>query len=1307
MPLQKILFKPGVNKENTRYTTEGGWYECDKVRFRQGNPEVIGGWQRISAYTYDGVCRSLWNWVTLQNQNLVGVGTNTKFYIEQGGFYNDVTPFESYTGANATGSVDGLAGTASIGGTGTGSVGATGTGSVGAVVTGSLGATSTASIGFKCTADIATTTMTVSAVSDGVLSVGDIISGTGVTAGTKITALGTGTGGVGTYTVSASQTVASTAITGDSTKLDVTAVASGTLHVGDAVLGTGVSAGTVITALGTGTGGAGTYAINFNQQINSSTLTTESTQLEVSAVTSGKLNLGDTISGTGVDTGTFITGFKTKFVGTAAISTTTMTISAVTSGAVSVGDVVTGPGVVNGTVISSFGTGSGGVGTYVISISQTTASTTISTYSNGVGTYSVNTAQTVASTTLNSNSSELVITAVTNGVYNIGDVVSGTGVTAGTTITGFTEKFLGTGSIGFQATGSISGTTLNIIGVVGGIISVGDTITGTGITAGTTITGLGSGSGSTGTYTVNTSQTVTFVTINGSSTVLNVTAAASGALVVGDFLSGQGVLTNTKIATFSTGTGGVGKYTVNIAQQILPQIISTFSNTTGTYTISTAQNVVSTTITTTSNYLNLSVLAGGLFSIGDALSGTGVTSGTTIISYGTATGGVGSYGLSIAQTVSPTTISATSNVLNVTAVSAGFVSVGDVVQGTGVTGGTTVTAFGTGTGGVGTYVVSASQLVASTAITTLSKTLRITAVSYGSIQVGQTVTGTGVTGGTTITALGTGTGGIGTYTVNTAQRVASTALNLLKAVTFAATNGSSVIIVTAPASTAITGTTVMFSGAVSLGGNVTAAILNQEYVMTYIDSTHFSITVSVVANASDSGNGGPNTIAAYEVNPGPAFAVPLTGWGAGGWGLGTWGNGSGAIDSLQLWSQINFGEDLVFGPRGAGIYYWNATNGVTSRGVNLRTLGDAQTPVVQNTLTVSDASRFVIVFGTNDPNAVDPNAIDPMFIRWSDQEDPFVWTPSTTNQAGSLRLSHGSEIITTVQTRQEIVVFTDSSLYSLQYLGPPFVWGSQLLGDNISIISPNAAVIASGTVYWMGVDKFYTYDGRINTLNCDLRRYIFQDINLEQTEQIFCGTNEGFNEIWWFYPSGTSTQINKYAVFNYLERIWYYGTMERSAWLDSGLRNYPLAAVYNAGAGTGNLVDHENGLNNNETATTIAIDAYISSSEFDIGDGHNFGFIWRVLPDLTFEDSTNSPTGAIPSVNMTLYGLANSGSGVTSTATQPVVKGSTYVITEEFTGMIFTRMRGRQMIFKIGSNQINTAWQLGAPRIDIRPDGRR
>jgi hypothetical protein len=324
-----------------------------------------------------------------------------------------------------------------------------------------------------------------------------------------------------------------------------------------------------------------------------------------------------------------------------------------------------------------------------------------------------------------------------------------------------------------------------------------------------------------------------------------------------------------------------------------------------------------------------------------------------------------------------------------------------------------------------------------------------------------------------------------------------------------------------------------------------------------------------------------------------------------------------------------------------------------------------------------------------------------MLIRWSDQEDPLVWTPAITNQAGSIRLSHGSEIIGVVQTRQEQIVFTDSSIYSLQYLGPPYVWGSQLLGDSLSIYGQNAATLASGIVYWMGVDKFYMYDGRVQTLNCDLRRYIFNDINPLQNLQVFASTNEGFNEVWWFYCSAGSNTVDRYVIYNYMEKVWYYGTMARTAWLDSGLRNYPLAATYSY-----NLVNHEQGLNNNETGTEVALDAYISSSEFDIGDGHNFGFVWRVLPDLTFGDSTNY--GAIaPKVTMTLYGLTNSGSGTTSSAGAQVTSSSTYVITEEFTGQIYTRLRGRQLIFKIGSNQINTSWQLGAPRIDIRPDGRR
>jgi len=522
---------------------------------------------------------------------------------------------------------------------------------------------------------------------------------------------------------------------------------------------------------------------------------------------------------------------------------------------------------------------------------------------------------------------------------------------------------------------------------------------------------------------------------------------------------------------------------------------------------------------------------------------------------------------------------------------------------------------------------------------------------------------------------------------------------------FVATLGSSIITVTDTAHGGITNDYVTFSGATGLGGNVTATVLNAEYQITVISSSSYTITVAVTATAADvsgSPGGGAAVVAAYQVNTGPAIAAPLVGWGAGGWGLGVWGSGVAVTNSLQLWNQYNFGENLLFGPRGAGIYYWIASTGVTTRGVNLTTLGDAQTPVVQNYIIVSDTSRFVLVFGTNDPNATSPNALDPMFIRWSDQEDPFVWTPAITNQAGSVRLSHGSEIITAIQTRQEIVTFTDQAVYSLQYLGPPYVWGTQLLGDNISIISPNAAALASGVVYWMGVDKFYLYDGRVQTLSCDLLRYVFTDINQGQAEQVFASTNEGFNEVWWFYCSENSNSVDKYVVYNYLEKVWYYGTLARTAWLDSGLLTFPIAATY-----LNNIVNQEDGIDDNSMATPAAIEAYISSSEFDIGDGHNFGYIWRVLPDLTFSDSTTDPTGAQPQVTMTLYPMTSSGSGAGTAASASITKIAAYNITEEFTGIVYTRVRGRQLILKMSSNQIGTTWQMGAPRIDIRPDGRR
>jgi hypothetical protein len=326
-----------------------------------------------------------------------------------------------------------------------------------------------------------------------------------------------------------------------------------------------------------------------------------------------------------------------------------------------------------------------------------------------------------------------------------------------------------------------------------------------------------------------------------------------------------------------------------------------------------------------------------------------------------------------------------------------------------------------------------------------------------------------------------------------------------------------------------------------------------------------------------------------------------------------------------------------------------------------------------------------------------------MLVRWSDQESVTNWTPSATNQAGSIRLSHGSEIITCVQTRQEIVVFTDSSLYSFQYQGPPTVWSSQLLGDNISIIGPNAAVIASGVIYWMGVDKFYKYDGRTQTLRCDLRQFIFQDINLSQSAQVFAGTNEGFNEVWWFYCSANSYEVDLYVTYNYQEDVWAYGTLGRTAWLDSGLRDYPLAATYSY-----NLVNHEQGNDDNQTGTPTAISALIGSAEFDIDDGDHFGFVWRMLPDITFRGSDT----ASPQVTMTLQPAQNSGSGYNvpesvGGSSNAVVARSATVPIEQFTGQVLIRVRGRQMSFKVQSANLGVQWQLGAPRIDIKPDGRR
>jgi hypothetical protein len=530
-------------------------------------------------------------------------------------------------------------------------------------------------------------------------------------------------------------------------------------------------------------------------------------------------------------------------------------------------------------------------------------------------------------------------------------------------------------------------------------------------------------------------------------------------------------------------------------------------------------------------------------------------------------------------------------------------------------------------------------------------------------------------------------------------------------VTFAAVDGSTTLTVTDAAHGAQAGDFVTYSGAASLGGAITATVLNKEYQVVSITSNNvYTITSTVAANASDVGNGGGSTVGAYQITTGSATSTVSVGWGAGGWGGITtgysntgWGSpapaGVGFGSQLRLWSQANFGEDLIFNPRGGGLYLWevNANPNIFDRGT-LLTTGD--TPDFCNIVMVSDASRFVIGFGVNDYGSAVQN---PMLIRWSDQEDYTQWTPAITNQAGSFTLSDGSQIVATMQARQEILVWTDSALYSMQYLGAPYVWGFQILADNLSIASQNAVATANNVTYWMGVDKFYMYSGRVETLPCTLRSYVYNDINIAQASQFFAGTNEGFNEIWWYYCSASSDTIDKYVVYNYLERIWYYGTLNRTAWLDSPLRVEPMATTY------GNqLVYHETGVDDGTTNPPSPITCFVQSSDFDIGDGHNFGFVWRLIPDVTFDGSTVNA----PALDFTVRPRQFPGSNYGNSNNPEVVSTVSYAgqrtyNVQQFTEQVYVRIRGRQMAFKVGSDTLGTAWQLGIPRIEVRPDGRR
>ena len=612
-------------------------------------------------------------------------------------------------------------------------------------------------------------------------------------------------------------------------------------------------------------------------------------------------------------------------------------------------------------------------------------------------------------------------------------------------------------------------------------------------------------------------------------------------------------------------------------------------------------------------------------------------------------------------------------------------------------------------------------------------------------------------------------------------------------VTFAATNGSSTITVTDASHGCQQNDFVTYSGAVSLGGNVTAAILNAEHqVVRVIDADTYEITVSVTANASDTGNGGSSAVGEYQINVGLNTTVGGTGWGAGlysgtttgalqttlnegstltagdatitltsttgivandvvlignelilvggvssndltgctrghsgttatthadgsvvrlalgnadpaddffGWGSAASG-GLTTTTQIRLWSHDNFGEDLLINPRDSNIFYWDKSGGATARAVELSTLAGTKTsvPTICKQVMVSDRDRHVLAFGCDGINASSSAAQgngtqDPLLIRFSDQEDALDWYPSVTNTAGDLRLGSGSTFVRAIETKREILVWTDTALTSLRFIGPPFTFGLQQLANNITIIGPNAAVATEDFVFWMGLDDFYVYAGQTAQLPCTVKDKVFADINLAEFDKVFGAVNSEFGEVFWLYPSAASSENDRYVVYNYLDKIWYYGTIERTAWLDRGTRDFPIAAE------GGYLYNHEFGYDDDGQP----MDSFIESAAIDIGDGDHFTYIRRVIPDLTFTGSTNisSPqaTFTIKARNFPGEDFGNTAAGTASrTSISPV---------EEFTNQLDLRIRGRSFALRVESDALESKWKLGSPRVDIRQDGRR
>ena len=519
------------------------------------------------------------------------------------------------------------------------------------------------------------------------------------------------------------------------------------------------------------------------------------------------------------------------------------------------------------------------------------------------------------------------------------------------------------------------------------------------------------------------------------------------------------------------------------------------------------------------------------------------------------------------------------------------------------------------------------------------------------------------------------------------------------------TNGSGVVTIIAVGSDADVGNYVDISGSTAVGG-IPAATLNATHkVATVINVNAFTFTVGVNATSTATG-GGTGINLSFEIDVGNGITTQGYGWGTSTWN-NNFGWGLSSPDPVFLpqqdWWFDQFDNDLVMNIRNGPIYYWargtNATpdTALATRAILLEDLGGAaDVPDSAMQTLVSQNDKHLLAFGCQ-PYAGSAGDFDPLLIRWASQDDPGMWTPLVTNSAGFIRVSRGSLIVRAIPTKQEILVFTEATLSSLQFTGTADVFALQEIGDNLSIIGPRAVTVVNNMTFWMGHDKFYVYTGRVETLPCSLRNFVFNDINFDQSDQVIAGTNEGWNEVWWMYPSAQSNVNNRYVIFNHLERIWYYGNIERNAWLDNPLRDFPQASYTDATLERSYLLNHESGTN--DDGTPLA--AYIQSSDFDIAEGDQLMLTRRVIPDINFEGSSASN----PEVNFVIRPRNFPGGAYQSNAsnTQRVIQ----TVVNQYTNEVFMRARARQVALRVESSGLDTQWQLGSPRLDLRPDGRR